>query len=287
MRFFKTTALAAALTGAAGVGAAVLPVGHAQGVRAVAPRDMQVVTFGAGRIGVAVSDLEASEGKTTVGVRVDSVDEGSPAEKAGLRKGDVVVEFDGERVRSVRQFTRLVGETPVGRTVSASVLRDGQRTTISVTPRENDSFRVFDSEGWRVLDELRAARRPTPTRPPTPPLPPQMDSLFRLRSNQLGVTVNTLTDQLGDYFGTRTGVLVMSVQEESLASRIGVKAGDVITAINGATVEDWAELRRRMDRIEEGEEFTISVMRDKKALSLKGKIEPSRSRRSTTARTIL
>jgi len=283
MRFFKTTALAAALTGAAGAGAAVLPVGHAQGVRAVAPRAMQVVTFGAGRIGVTVSDVEATEGKTTAGVRVDSVDEGSPAEKAGLRKGDVVVEFDGERVRSVRQFTRLVSETPVGRTVSAAVLRDGQRTTVSVTPRENDSFRVFDSDGWRVLDELRAARRPTPA----PPLPPQMDSLFRLRSNQLGVTVNTLTDQLGDYFGTKTGVLVMSVQEESLASRIGVKAGDVITAINGATVEDSAELRRRMDRIEDGEEFTLNVMRDKKALTLKGKIEVSRGRRSTTTRTIL
>jgi serine protease Do len=79
----------------------------------------------------------------------------------------------------------------------------------------------------------------------------------------------------------------MSVQEESLASRIGVKAGDVITAINGATVEDSAELRRRMDRIEDGEEFTLNVMRDKKALTLKGKIEVSRGRRSTTTRTIL
>jgi serine protease Do len=282
MRLLKVTALAAALAGAAGVGAAVLPVGHAQGVRAVAPRAVDVVTFGAGRIGIAVSDLDTADGKTAAGVRVDSVDEGSPAEKAGLRKGDVVVEFDGERVRSVRQFTRLVSETPVGRTVSAAVLRDGQRTTVSVTPRENDSFRIFDSDGWRVLDELRAARRPTPTAP----IPPQMDSLFRLRSNQLGVTVNTLTDQLGDYFGTKTGVLVTSVQEDSLASRIGVKAGDVITAINGATVEDSAELRRRMDRLEDGEEFTVNVMREKRAVTLKGKIEP-RSRRTTTTRTIL
>jgi serine protease Do len=114
-----------------------------------------------------------------------------------------------------------------------------------------------------------------------------MDSLLRLRSNPLGVTVNTLTDQLGDYFGTRTGVLVTSVQNDSLASRIGVKAGDVITAINGATVEDSAELRRRLDRIEADEEFTVTVMRDKKALTLKGKVEPTRSRRSTTTRTIL
>lgn len=282
MRFLKTTALAAALAGAAGVGAAVLPVGHAQSVK-VAPRGVEVMTFGGGRIGVAVSELEAADGKGTSGVRVDSVDEGGPAEQAGLRKGDVVVEFDGERVRSVRQFSRLVSETPVGRTVNAAVMRDGQRVTVSLAPRENDSFRFFESDSWRVLDELRARRAPTPPAP----LPPPMDSLLRFRSNQLGVTVNALTDQLGDYFGTRTGVLVTSVQDDSLASRIGVKAGDVITTINGATVEDSTELRRRMDRIEAGEEFTVGVMRDKKALTLKGKIDPARTRRSTGTRTIL
>ncbi len=278
MRFLKTTALAVALAGAAGVGAAVQPVGQAQGVRVAAPRDVQVFSLSGGRIGVSVSDLEAADTKSGAGVRVDSVNEGSPAEKAGLRNGDVVVEFDGERVRSVRQFTRLVSETPVGRTVNAVAMRDGQRVTLSITPRENDGVRLFNGNEWRVLDELRARRAPTPP-------PPAFETFFR-GSNQLGVTVNTLTDQLGEYFGTKVGVLVTNVQDDSLASRIGVKAGDVITAVNGATVEDSAELRRRMDRIENGEEFTMSVMRDKKALTLKGKIEP-RSRRSTTTRTIL
>ena len=282
MTLLKTTALAAALTGAAGVGAAVLPVGHAQSARAVARPDVQVITFG-GRIGVSVSELEPAEGKATAGVRVDSVEGGSPAEKAGLRTGDVIVEFDGERVRSVRQFTRLVSETPLGRTVNTIAMRDGQRVTVSVTPRENDAYRVFDSDGWRMLEELRAHR----VTPQPAPLPPAVDSMFLRRSNQLGVSVNTLTDQLGDYFGTKTGVLVTSVQADSLASRIGLKAGDVITAINGATVEDAAELRRRMDRIEEGVEFTVTVMRDRKPATLKGKTEPGRSRRSTTTRTIL
>lgn len=278
MRLLKTAALAATLAGTAGVGAAVQPVGHAQDVRVAGPRDVQVYSLSGGRIGVAVSELEGADTKAGSGVRVDSVDEGSPAEKAGLRKGDVVVEFDGERVRSVRQFTRLVTETPVGRTVTAVAMRDGQRVTMSITPRENDVVRLFGGNEWRVLDELKARRAPAP-------LPPTFETFFR-GANQLGVTVNTLTDQLGEYFGTKVGVLVTSVQEDSLASRIGVKAGDVITAVNGATVEDSAELRRRMDRIESGEEFTISVMRDKKALTLKGKIEP-RSRRSSTTRTIL
>ena len=278
MRLLKTAALAATLAGTAGVGAAVQPVGHAQDVRVASPRDVQVYSLSGGRIGVAVSELEGADTKTGSGVRVDSVDEGSPAEKAGLRKGDVVVEFDGERVRSVRQFTRLVTETPVGRTVTAVAMRDGQRVTMSITPRENDGVRLFGGNEWRVLDELKARRAPAP-------LPPTFETFFR-GANQLGVTVNTLTDQLGEYFGTKVGVLVTSVQEDSLASRIGVKAGDVITAVNGATVEDSAELRRRMDRIDSGAEFTITVMRDKKPVTLKGKIEP-RSRRSTTTRTIL
>jgi serine protease Do len=277
MKILKTAALATALAGAAGVGAALVPVGYAQSARAIAPRNVEVFSLGGGRIGVAVSEIDAADAKSASGVRVDSVDEGSPAEKAGLRKGDVVVEFDGERVRSVRQFTRLVGETPAGRTINAVVLRDGQRQTVSLTPRENDSFRVFDNN-WRMFEELRA--RPTPA-----PTPPAFETFFR-GSNQLGVTVNTLTDQLGDYFGTKTGVLVATVQADSLASKIGVKAGDVITAVNGATVEDSAELRRRMDRLDEGEEFTVSVMRDRKPLTLKGKIEP-RARRTTTTRTIL
>ena len=281
MTLLRTTALAAALAGAAGVGAAVLPVGHAQTARAVARPDIQVFTSG-GRIGVSVSELDSADGKAAAGVRVDSVEEGSPAEKAGFRTGDLIVEFDGERVRSVRQFARLVSETPLGRTVNAAAMRDGQRVSIAVTPRENDAFRVFDSDGWRVLDELRA-RSVTPKAP----LPPAMDSMFLRRSNQLGVSVNTLTDQLGDYFGTKTGVLVTSVQNDSLAAKVGLKAGDVITAINGATVEDAAELRRRMDRIEDGEEFTVTVMRDRKPATLRGKVEPSRPRRTTGTRTVL
>ena len=213
MRLLKTAALAATLAGTAGVGAAVQPVGHAQDVRVAGPRDVQVYSLSGGRIGVAVSELEEADTKTGSGVRVDSVDEGSPAEKAGLRKGDVVVEFDGERVRSVRQFTRLVTETPVGRTVTAVAMRDGQRVTMSITPRENDGVRLFGGNEWRVLDELKARRAPAP-------LPPTFETFFR-GANQLGVTVNTLTDQLGEYFGTKVGVLVTSVQEDSLASRIG------------------------------------------------------------------
>src|SRR5688500_10543185 len=109
MRFWKTAALLVALLGAAHVGAAIVPNVAAQTTTWVAPRPadrslMQVFGGAGSRIGVSVADVDAADSKTA-GVKIESVEEGSPAEKAGLKSGDVVVEFDGERVRSVRQFT--------------------------------------------------------------------------------------------------------------------------------------------------------------------------------------
>ena len=69
---------------------------------------------------------------------IEEVAEDSPAAKAGLKKGDIVVEFDGERVRSVRQFTRLVQETPAGRKIQTALMRDGQKLTMTVEPRESE-----------------------------------------------------------------------------------------------------------------------------------------------------
>src|SRR5690349_3920589 len=82
------------------------------------------------QLGVMVSDVDAKSS----GVRIDEVNADSPAEKAGIKAGDVIVEFDGEKVRSARQFTRLVQETPEGRSVSIGLLRDGKKQTVNATP---------------------------------------------------------------------------------------------------------------------------------------------------------
>ena len=103
MMILKTGALAAALLGAAAAGAAVVPIAHGQSVRVVEPGGFQVFAGGS-RIGVSVEDLDAADVKESGGVRVESVEEDSPAAKAGVQTGDIIVEFDGERVRSVRQF---------------------------------------------------------------------------------------------------------------------------------------------------------------------------------------
>ena len=153
MKFWKMAALATGFVVAAGLGAYLTPAIHGQtrAPRVVTPRAAEVFWSGGGsRLGVSITDVSADDSKTkgNAGVLIDDVDEDSPAAKAGLKKGDIVVEFDGDRVRGVRQFTRLVSETPAGRTVTAAVMRDGQRVSLNVTPREGNNFRFFDEDNW-------------------------------------------------------------------------------------------------------------------------------------------
>ena len=237
------------------------------------------------RIGVTVAEIQGDDAKQPkTGVVVETVTPGDPADKAGIKAGDTITEFDGERVRSVLQFSRLVQETPAGRSVAVALSRGGQRTTVNVTP---ESRSVSDDFSMRLLDIPRAARiAPTPT-PPAAPLAPRL-SLFG-RGGRLGITVESLDDQLGEYFGVKDGVLVKSVAAEAAGQKAGLKAGDVITAINGSKVYEASDVTRLINRVEGDGSFTMDVMRDKKPLSLKGKVETpeTRPRARARARTVI
>jgi serine protease Do len=291
MNVWKKTAFVAALLMAAGVGAALTPVARGQGRDRTAARLLQA-WGGGGRIGVTVKDLDDEDMQkaklaSPSGVLVEEVGTDSPAEKAGLKTGDVIVDFDGEKVRSTRQFTRLVQETPAGRKVQATVLRDGQRTTVTLEPRESDVFRAFD--GLSRLDDQTHVWTMPPTLRATPAPAPrafEFEDFFGRGSTRLGVTLTELSPQLATYFGAKEGVLVSSVSENSAAAKAGLKAGDVITAFNGATISAASDLRRRLSRAEDDEEFTIGIVRDHKPMTLKGKFEPRPAARTTT-RTIL
>ena len=248
--------------------------------------------FGRGaHIGVA---LEADDPKKT-GAVIETVTPDSPADKAGMKAGDAIVEFDGERVRSVLHLTRLIQETPAGRSVAAVITRGGQKVTVNVTPDRRTSGQDF---GFFYRDIPRALAAPAPPRPPRAPRPPAMvapalpfdmpGSFFRLgRGGRLGVTIESIDDQLAAYFGVKEGVLVKSVLDGSAAQKAGIKAGDVITGINGSKVYEAADVNRAMERLETGAEFTVEVVRDKKTQSLKGKVEQPESRRRSGIRTIV
>jgi serine protease Do len=248
--------IALALTGA--------PTVHGQS-RA---RELTVLEGRGGEIGVRISDA------TSGGVEITDVQPDSAAARAGLKAGDVIVQFDGERVRSSRQFVRLVQETPPGRTVTASISRDGKKQDVQITTAEGrGSAMIIDGDflrgrlnGFDQLDKLDRLRD----------LPFDFDFNVPMLSggSRLGVTVTELTSQLADHLGAKGGVLITSVTDGSAASRAGLQAGDVITSVNGVTVESRDDLSRGL-RQAESDEVTIGVVRDKRAMSLKARVEGS------------
>jgi serine protease Do len=245
-----------------------------------AEQAVRVLKGSGSQIGVSIRDLndeELKSGKTATGVVVEDVEADSPAQKAGFKTGDIVIEFDGDRVRSTRQFMRLVQETVSGRAVTAAVTRAGQRVTLNVEPRSGGSFKFFDGSGDYSFAVPKIA---PPMALKRDAFPPSFESLLG-SSGQLGISVDELSPQLSEYFGTKEGVLVTTVRENSNASKAGVKAGDVITSLNGGTVTTAADLRRRAQRLAGGDEFTLAIVRDKKPMTLKGRVEPVQPRRSS------
>jgi serine protease Do len=221
-------------------------------------------------IGVTVRETTADEAKAAAlgeaaGVVIDTVRASSPAEKAGFRAGDIVLEFDGERVRSVRQFTRLVRESPPRRGVDTVVLRGTARQTLQVVPDVTGDFTTL------ATDVLRRNRleRPNRLRDFNFDIAPQLRRGRLLGGPALGVTVTPLTDQLAQYFGVTDGTLVTAVTSGSPAADAGIRAGDVITAVAGRSVRTPADVSEELRRAEPGDGIDISVTRDRKSLMLK------------------
>lgn len=253
-------------------------------------------TFGADRrvlrldgrgsqIGVMIRDAEGAAS----GVEIDAVEDGGAAAKAGVQRGDIVVEFDGERVRSARQLTRLVQETPAGRAVKMTLLRDGARQTVDITPASGTAMSWNLDLGPDMEREIeRGVQRGLRDLPDVPGLlAPMFDFRFdglpgMPGRGRLGVEVQPLSDQLADYFGVKGGgVLVSSVTRDSPAEKAGVHAGDVITTVNGAPVRDAGDLVQELNRHDDTAAVTLGVIRDKNALTLEATIERPRATRGS------
>jgi membrane-associated protease RseP (regulator of RpoE activity) len=232
-------------------------------------------------LGITIKDLDEQQAKTASGVVVDAVAENSAAAKAGMKKGDVVTEFDGERVRSARQLSRLVNETPDGRAVKTTVLRDGKRVDLSVTPEAPAMARMEPGHDF----EFALPPGHGDMMPPGPPKreffydihpPADGDFFFRREGHgRLGIGIQDLTPQLAEYFGTKDGILVTNVEAETPAAKAGLKAGDVITSINGKTVSDPGQLIESVQSAAEGAELSIGYVRDRKPGTAKATLTPA------------
>ncbi|HYH86121.1 MAG TPA: PDZ domain-containing protein, partial [Pyrinomonadaceae bacterium] len=215
------------------------------------------------------------------GVGVKDVVKGSPAERAGLRAGDVIVRFDGESVTSVRKLTRLIVETAPEHTARVAFVRNGSEQEVSATLAKRERVMPtfeggflpgFDSEDMKLFGE-RWKDHSEKWQLKGDELRKKLEGLQRANpggvpfivgtSRRIGVTTSPLGRQLADYFGVSGGVLVSSVEANSPADKAGLKAGDIITEADGAKIENAGDLVSALSRKESGE-VTLTVVRDKK-----------------------
>jgi serine protease Do len=201
------------------------------------------------------------------GVIVQKVEEGSPAETGGLKEKDVILEFDGTKVRSTIQFQRLVKETPVGRKVKLLISRSGKQVPLTArleARNESGQAEILGGFSPYPLDDSRT--REFLFRIPNPP----GDTLVtpRQRTARLGVTLQPLTDQLAEYLGVpgKKGVLVSSVLENSPSSG-KLKAGDVIVQAKSRDIESPQELADLI-REQSGGSIKLKVIRNKKEVAV-------------------
>jgi serine protease Do len=239
-------------------------------------------------LGISIRDLDEQQAKSMSGVAVEEVRDGSAAAKAGLKKGDILTDFDGERVRSARQLTRLVEETPDGRTVKTTIVRDGKRVELSVTPEramagnrhETFEFALPPGRMEGMFPPEAESRRFFYDMHP----PDGGNRIFRHFEGRgrLGIGIQDLTPQLGEYFGVKGGVLVTSVQADTPAAKAGLKAGDVITSIDGQPVGDPGQLVERVHGANDGAELSIGYVRDRKAATAKATLPPREKPKAET-----
>jgi serine protease Do len=178
-----------------------------------------------GYIGVSVQAITEDLAKalglpSTHGALVAAVEPGGPAAKAGVRRGDVIVEFDGKPIENVHQLPGVVSATAVGKHVSMNVIRDGKRV-----PLEVEVVLMPESPTVAAAHERGGART-------------------------FGFSVADLTPELQQQLGTGAthGAVVVSVDPGGTAAEAGLQPGDVIEEVDHKSVSDAADLARKLDR---------------------------------------
>jgi membrane-associated protease RseP (regulator of RpoE activity) len=197
------------------------------------------------------------------GVEITTVDQDSPAGKAGLREQDVILSFNGQQVSNSRDLRKFIRQTPPGQTVKLGISRDGQMQTVPV--QLADRKQTFNFH-FNI--------------PPIAPMPPMNfpePPVINVMQRRSGLTVESLSGQLAQYFGTKSGrgVLVRSVDHGSNAEAAGFKAGDVIIAAGNSSVDnvsDWSRVLRQQNG-----KVSVKVLRDRREQTLSFNV-PDRSR---------
>jgi serine protease Do len=255
----------------------VVPGVFAQ-VTTVRPRRVEIVS-NSPYLGIGVKDIDSETAKKfnlkeVRGVEITQVEENSPAAKAGIKEGDVVLEYNGQPVEGGEQLSRLVRETPIGRQVKVGVWRNGSMQTLTASVETHKGNMLFaNGNGPMAM-------------PPEVQLPEQFQA-FRMpnmdmpgfgivtTSPMLGIIGEPLgnQEQLAEFFGVKDGVLVKSVTRNSAAEKAGIKAGDVIVKVDDEKVSTSRDITSALRSARSKKTAIVIVVRAKREMPVTVTVE--------------
>jgi len=196
-----------------------------------------------GWLGVRIQSLDSDLAESLglpdeKGALVAQITPDSPAAKAGIKPGDIVIRFDGKEVGEMRRLPRIVAETPIGKKVDMDILRDGKREALQV-----------------VVGELKEAPEPQAKAEAKPQSPPGGEVI-----SGVGLSVSSLTPALRERFGIdeqTKGVVVIDVKNDGTAAEKGLKPGDVIIDAGQQPVRAPADLVKIVDKARAANQRTL------------------------------
>jgi membrane-associated protease RseP (regulator of RpoE activity) len=262
------------------------------------PSNFSFFIGGGSFLGVNVEDVSKENmgryGMREVrGVGITQVSKDSPAEKAGLKKDDVILRFESDSVTSVRKLTRLISEVAPDQTVRLGISRGGGEQEVTVTiAKRNESMNAFNHLQGMELKELEGLKGRLDGLKEFRGVMPPGGQVWKWQGEgpggdgmvfafgggrHIGVSTTQLSKQLADYFGVADGqgVLITSVADDSPAARAGLRAGDVITSIDGEKVEGAGEVSRAINKKKDGD-VSLTIIRNKnqKTINVTPKEDP-------------
>lgn len=227
-----------------------------------------------GWLGVELQDVtkKLKEKKSLTvdkGAYIDEVVDDSPAEKAGLKEGDVIVKFNGKEIEDSDDLMKAVRKTSRDTEVKIEFLRKGDRKTVAATVGRAPRSYAYN---------FRMAPMPhmpsMPRMPKMPMLPRHGFRMYTSSDRMDGLELQELSRQLAEYFEVpdRRGVLVTDVEKGSDGEKAGFKAGDVIVKLDGSSIRSIEDLSEAIHEGKKGNEVPCDIVRKGKSVSLKWRI---------------
>ncbi|HEY5626874.1 MAG TPA: Do family serine endopeptidase [Nitrospira sp.] len=202
-----------------------------------------------GWMGVAIQEITPALAKSfklpeqRKGVLISDVNENGPSFAGGVKRGDIVIGFNGKEVQSVSQLRNLVARTIVGKEAQVKVLRDGKEQILTVKVAERPS------------DEMLARREPAPPKEPSETIKPPDNVLASLKVQALD---NATMSQLNIPAKT-VGVVVSAVEPGGPAEAAGIQRGDVIQEVNHEVVKSLEDYQKAATKIKK-EELAVLLL---------------------------